>query len=179
MPQKVLGFNYWLARFDVITYRNNKNPVSHCVQCDRLWNYWPVSATVNLQCTASRSDKESTFTVSRVLGEVSGLRRGLFEAFALLDCLTLQNRTDRLSRNAGNQLPTYAVKHTRRAKASACYLLTLVICNLWDAQFQFVRDTSMISFSLQANATVESQISSWLFPSTSCPAHYSHRLDVS
>ena len=36
----------------------------------------------------------------------------------VLDCLTLQYRTDRLSRNVGKQLPTYAAQQSRRNKIS-------------------------------------------------------------
>jgi hypothetical protein len=35
-----------------------------------------------------------------------------------LDCLTLENGADKLSRNVGNQLPTYVVQHPRRAETS-------------------------------------------------------------
>ena len=39
---------------------------------------------------------------------VLNFRRRIIEAFALLDCSNLENRSDGLSRNVDNQLQTYA-----------------------------------------------------------------------
>jgi hypothetical protein len=43
---------------------------------------------------------------------------------AFSDCFTLEDVTDNLSRNVGNQLPTNAAKHNRRAKTSSTYMLS-------------------------------------------------------
>jgi len=47
----------------------------------------------------------------------------------LLDCLTPQDGTNRLSRSVGNQLRTHAAKHPRKAQVSAHFTLSdMILC---------------------------------------------------